>query len=239
MALLSYGNKLTLEDLKRIEDLLVKRFSIATNGLLDLEVISKKKLKFKHALPHDYKFKKIEDKERLHRIWYYENIGVRVLKEIYREYKAVETDEIMNQLDMVLSITGAQFEGLGGAIGRITATEYPREIAWGAPGGGRVDFVSDYSLVDELIHEIGHNLNLDHAANQCQSRRLNHQQKKECCEKSQNKDDVMSYCRERKKVGVNNMFGFEGCNLSNIEKIIKPSIINGNSWVLPGIDKCN
>ena len=42
------------------------------------------------------------------------------------------------------------------------------EIAWGLEDGGRVEFVSDAKVVDELIHEVGHALFLDHTSNQCQ-----------------------------------------------------------------------
>ena len=60
-------------------------------------------------------------------------------------------------------------------FGRISVTEHPRKIAWGLPNGGRVQYVSDYQIIDELIHDLGHNMFLGHTSTQCQKPGMTYQ----------------------------------------------------------------
>ena len=129
IALVSYGSNLSKDDLIRIEGILKERFYKATNQLVAVDIIIKKVMEFKQPLPVDYQSGNINDPERLHRIWYYENVNAKVMQEVYEEFKKVTSDKTLDELDAILAITGAQFEGLEFASGRVSATESPREIA--------------------------------------------------------------------------------------------------------------
>jgi hypothetical protein len=93
---------------------------------------------------------------------------------------------------VLVSIIGAQFDALGFASGRFGITENPMEIDWGLSDGGQVDFVSDFKVVDELIHEIGHTMSLDHASTQCQEDGMDYAAQMKCCKTSPAQNDVMS-----------------------------------------------
>jgi len=265
VALLSYGSNLQANDLDRIEKILVERFSKATNKLVEVEVVVKKVMPLKQDLPSDYTFNNITDPERLHRIWYYDNLNAKVMTEVYEEYKEIETEDNLHKLDAILAITGAQFNGLGFANGRVSITESPREIAWGASDGGRTYYPTDYEIVDELIHELGHNMFLGHASSQCQKITMPADQRKicnnpdidettrqecreldsyylreqrKCCEISPAKNDVMSYCRGRAIVDEDKMYGFESCNLGMIEELVVPAMLKGRAWNVSGRKSC-
>jgi hypothetical protein len=265
IALVSYGSNIKEEALNNISLLLKERFAIATNNLVKLEIISQRVMDFKHSLPDDFTSGNITDPERLHRIWYHDNVSSRVMQEIYQEFKTKSSDELMDELDAILAVTGAQFNGLGFANGRISITESPREVAWALPNGGRVDYPTQYEIVDEFIHELGHNMFLGHSSTQCIKIQMRPEQRKycnrsdlseedkkrcrdldayfirakrECCEKSPSKNDVMSYCRGRAIVDENKMYGFEACNLSMIEELIVPAMLSGGKWNVSGRKSC-
>jgi len=238
VALIYYGDHMKMSDLERIEPILVDRFAKATGGLVTVKIVEKKILAFKHELPEDYTFNKITDKKRLQRIWYSENVGTQIMNEVYEQYKKFESKETLDELDALLAITGAQFEGLGFASGRVSVTEYPREIAWNSDDGGRVEFMSDYEIIDELIHELGHNLYLGHTSTQCQKRGMSYEEKLACCKLSDNKDDVLSYCRQRPDVNESFMHGFESCNREIIESQVVPALLSGGKWQLEEMSVC-
>lgn len=230
-----YGDYYTEEDLTRIQALLEKRFYVATNEMVKLETLKKKVLPFKYQIADypDYRQNNVTDIERLQRLWYYDNVGPRVVKEIYDQ---VQMD--LKDIDVLLVVTGAQFDGLGFSYGRVAITENPMEVAWGLPSGGRVDYRSDAKVVDELIHELGHSMFLDHASTQCQKPNLSYEQKKECCEKSPAQNDVMSYCRSRSKVDDDFFFKFEECNLKIIKEKVIPAMLKGRNWNIANRPKC-
>lgn len=230
IALVYYGAEMKMSDLDRIEPILVKRFYEATDRNVEIKVISKKVIGFKKKMPEGYTYNKITDKKRLQRIWYYDNVGAGIMNEVYEEYKKTETDMVLEDLDAIVGITGGQFDGLGFASGRVSVTEYPQEIAWGIEGGGRVNYPSDYKIVDELIHELGHNMFLGHTSTQCQKSGLTLEQREACCAKSPTKDDVLSYCRDRNAVDESFMHGFESCNVEMIQDLIVPAMLSGGEW---------
>lgn len=238
IALIYYGDSMKLADLDRIEPILVERFSRANRGAIEVKIKVKKVLPFKHKMPLDYSYNNIQDKKRLQRIWYYDNVGTKIMNEVYTEFKAAEKKEIIEKLDAIVAITGAQFDGLGFASGRVSVTEYPREIAWAAKGGGRVDYISDYQIVDELIHELGHNMFLGHTSTQCQKTGMTYEEKQACCKLSPSKDDVLSYCRQRANVNENFMHGFESCNQDMIERLVVPAILSGGEWNIKDRSSC-
>jgi hypothetical protein len=238
VAIVYYGDFWNIEDLDRIEPLLIDRFHEATNQLLSLNVLSKKVLSYKHKAPADYRYNEITDPQRLQRLWYYDNVGMKIMREIYEEYLQNDRAEIIENLDALLIITGAQFDGLGWASGRVAITEQPKEIAWNLPSGGKTQIVSDYQVVDELLHELGHTIFLAHAAHQCHKKEMTYKERKECCAKSANGKDVMSYCRSRNSVNKKHFYKFEQCNLENIRDLILPELMSGGVWNVPNRKSC-
>lgn len=230
VALVYYGASMTMKDLNRIEPLLIKRFSQATQKNVEVNVVDKKVIGFKHTMPADYTYKNIKDKKRLQRIWYYDNVGSKIMQEVYEEYKKVTKENLLDELDAVVAITGGQFDGLGFASGRVSVTEYPREIAWNLENGGRVEYINDYQIVDELIHELGHNMFLGHTSTQCSQAGMDLDARNECCAQSPSKNDVLSYCRNRSAVNTNFMHGFESCNIEMIEDLVVPAMLTGGKW---------
>ncbi len=251
VALVYYGDdSMKLSDLNRIEPILQERFLKATDHALRLNVVAKRVLPFKQQMPKNFTYKDITDKKRLQRIWYYENVGAKVLTEVYEEYTSAEDIETVHRLDAVLTITSAQFNALGFATGRMSVTEYPSEVAFGAPGGGRVDYPSDFTLVDELIHELGHNMFLGHTSTPCLVSKIQEQmgittitrellqEVDRCCADSPSGNDVMSYCRKRGNVSEDFMHGFESCNLDMIKNKIIPNMLKGGTWFTPNRSRC-
>lgn len=241
IGLISYGDQYTDEQLGVLQNLLEERFELATNSLLKLNVIFRATLPYKHKIENypDYKQENVTEIARLQRLWYYDNKNMSVVNEIYAEAKSHNMyGKDLSNLDAMAVVTGAQFNGLGFASGRIAVTENPMEIAWGLEGGGRVEIQSDAKVVDELIHELGHTLYLDHASDQCFGKGMSYETTKACCAQSENKDDVLSYCRARDKVNERFYYGFEECNLKNLESIVIPAMLNGGEWIQKTL-KCN
>lgn len=238
VALINYGETMKLDDLNRISHVLKKRFEKANDNLIQLEIIEKMVLPYKQKLPAKFEYNGIKDKARLHRIWYYENVGASVMSEVYYEYRKASTWKVLNKLDAILVVTGAQFNGLGFASGRVSVTEYPREIAWALPAKGSTEYPSDYSLVDELIHELGHNMFLGHTSTQCQKPGISLEESAKCCKESPSRNDVLSYCRDRTKVNKETLYGFEQCNKNMIKNKIIPAMLNGSRWNISDRTKC-
>jgi hypothetical protein len=120
----------------------------------------------------------------------------------------------------------------------VAVTENPMEIAWGLADGGKVEIQSDAKVVDELIHELGHTLNIGHAADQCFGKGISYEQTKECCATSENRNDVLSYCRARDQVDENFFYGFESCNLKTIKDQVIPAMLSGGEWDIKNKVKC-
>lgn len=241
IAFVYYGDYYTEEDLSRVQALLETRFAKATDQLVTLNIVAKAVMPFKSKLENfpDYRQEYVTEPERLQRLWYYDNVGAAIVNEVYAQVKAnPELKPTLKEIDSLVIVTGAQFDALGFASGRVAVTENPMEIAWGLKDGGRVELVSDEKVVDELIHEIGHVMFLDHSSNQCQKPGMTYQQTLECCKDSPAKDDVMSYCRNRAKVDENFFYGFTECNLRIIKDRIVPAMLGGKEWNISNREKC-
>ena len=241
IAFVYYGDYYTDEDMSRVEALLKERFAAATDQMIQLNVAVKALIPFKSQLADfpDYRQEYVTEPERLQRLWYYDNVGAKILKEVYDVVKAdSKLSPNLKAIDALVIVTGAQFDALGFASGRVAVTENPMEIAWGLKDGGRVDYVSDEKVVDELIHEIGHVMFLDHAASQCFKPGMDHKASQECCATSPAKDDVMSYCRKRDQVKGEFFYKFAECNLRTIKNKIVPAMLEGKQWNITEREKC-
>lgn len=242
VALVDYGKEHTSEQLSQIKELLEKRFYLATQKMLKVNVTFVKSLPYQFNIANYPKYTngQITDPKRLQRLWYYDNVGAKILQEVYDNFVKAVPYSTVAKLDALAIVTGAQFDGLGYAYGRVAVTESPREIAWGTAGGGYTEPVDDYGkIVDELIHEIGHTLFMDHASSQCQKPGMTYELTQACCEKSAAKNDVMSYCRNRNWVdNENNFFGFSDCNLRNLKNKIIPALLNGGQSNVQKQEKC-
>ncbi len=235
VALVYYGDFYTEADLDRVEKLYKERFYLATDKAISINVAWKKILPFKYQLMNypEYRQDHVTDPERLQRLWYYDNVNAKIMKEVYDQLNTK-----LKELDALVIITGAQFDGLGFASGRVAVTENPMEIAWGLEGGGHVEIQTDAKVVDELIHETGHVIFMDHASNQCQKPGMSYKETLECCANSPAKNDVMSYCRARASVDETKFFGFEECNLRNIKNKVVPAMLSGGAWNIADREKC-
>jgi hypothetical protein len=234
-ALIYYGDYYTEKDLERVEKLYKERFYLATDKAISINIAWKKILPFKNLLINfpEYRQDYVTDPVRLQRLWYYDNVGMAVVNEVYNQVNSK-----LKELDALIVITGAQFDGLGFASGRVAVTENPMEIAWGLEDGGRVEIQTDAKVVDELIHETGHVIFIDHASNQCQKPGMSYQETLACCENSPAKNDVMSYCRKRESVNEVKFFGFEACNLRNIKNKVVPAMMSGGAWNIADREAC-
>lgn len=241
IAFVYYGDYYKEEDMIRVGSLLEKRFALATRGHVTLNIAVRSILPFKNQLADfpNYRQEYVTDPVRLQRLWYYDNVGGRVVTEVYEQIKAHPTlKTTLKTLDSIVIVTGAQFDALGFASGRVAVTENPMEIAWGLKDGGRVEIQSDAKVVDELIHEIGHVMFMDHASSHCFQPGMDHKASMECCEKSPNKEDVMSYCRSRAKVNDEFFYGFGECNVKMLKDRIVPAMLKGGSWNIANREKC-
>lgn len=241
IALVYYGDFWGEEDLERIAPVLERRFSVATDGAVRLNILYKETMNFKHRLEDLPKFEygHLTDKSMLQRVWYAEHLGPHVLSEGYDEFKKTSLGKKhYKNLDAILMITGAQYEGLSMQVGKVAATEQPREIAW-ATKGARTYVVPDEEVVDGLIHELGHIMFLGHSSPQCWRPGMTVKEKARCCENSPAKDDVMSYCRERKIDNEEMINRFSDCNLDMIQNKIAPAILSGANTNIRNRSTCN
>lgn len=240
VALVYYGTHWDERDMQRIAPLLKERYELATGGAIKLNIAHIGALPYRHQIEQypDYTSDNITDPARLQRLWYHDNVGGRIINEVYEEVKKSEIGKHYKELDTLLVVSGAQYNALGFATGRVAITEQPREIAWGLPGGGRTEIVSDENLVDELVHELGHTMFLGHTSTQCSRPGITLEERYACCEASPNKEDVMSYCRDRKKVDANFFYGFEKCNIEMIEELVVPAMLKGRDWNVRGRKRC-
>ena len=240
VALVYYGDYYSMADLTRVQGLLEERFFEATGKALKLKIVAKGIFPFRHQIvnyPH-YQQAYVTEIERLQRLWYYDNIGINVINEAW-EVVNTSTEIDLENIDALLIVTGAQFDALGFASGRVAVTENPMEIAWALEDGGSVEYVTDARVVDELLHEVGHAIFLDHASTQCQKPGLSYAEQRACCQNSPAQDDVMSYCRGRYKVDETFFYGYRECNRRTIKNKIVPALLSGGEWRLKDPEVCD
>lgn len=241
IGLINYGELYTDEQLEAIQNLLEDRFEQATNSLIKVNVLFRAILPYKHQIKDypTYTQPHVTEIERLQRLWYYDNKNMSVINEVYTTAKSHDLyGKDFSKLDGLAIITGAQFDGLAFAAGRLAIIENPTESAWNLEGGGQSELLSNERVVDGLIHELGHTLYLGHASDQCFGKGVSYEDTLACCAQSENKNDVLSYCRSRASVNENFFYKFEECNLKNIENNVVPAMLSGGAWIQTNNTKC-
>lgn len=254
-ALIYYGEGGNQESLNRIGELLKERFFESTGRSLKLDLLRSYVIepvqqneaeldRFFSDYPNWDAYKK-------RRLYYYHKYPMPevwvsgtttgahwIANDLYEKLKSFESTELMSELDALAVITDRQFEGLGIAIGRIAMTENPMDVAWTSKSAELKNW-SDEKVVDELIHELGHVLGLNHAATQCDTRELKRgesltteeiNEHHRCCSSAPSGRDVMSYCRPRDQVAKDFYFGFQECNRDKIKNRIIPALLSGGEW---------
>jgi hypothetical protein len=231
-----YGSAVGVADLRRVGALLVRRFKESTAGALELEIAEHRVIPLRpRARDLDEIAARIpgppekKDPARLVRLWYYYHSPASIADEVREEMaKAPGLKKVMKRVDAVLVMAEPQFEGLGYADGAYAITEQPVEIAWAGEGGGFTRFESDARVVDELLHELGHVLGLDHAAKQCNAAEV---EGRKCCELSPGGQDVMSYCRVRSSVTESFYYGFTACTRDFLAGATRAALLGGGRRV--------
>lgn len=242
--LLHYGSAMTTQDLLRVGELFKERVHKTTEENLQVEItgaitipLGLNPTDFSEVLTHIKGERSDRSPARLRRLWYYYNRGVNVIADAYQAVKNIpEYREKLRGVDSLLITTEAQFNGLGFASGRVAIMAYPTEVAWALDDpANRTDYPSDGRVVDEWLHEFFHTMGLDHASAQCFPdvpvyNDETYKASMRCCQASASKDDVLSYCRDRREAEGDKYFGLKECNLNLLKTKILPEILNGGRW---------
>jgi predicted Zn-dependent protease len=179
------------------------------------------------------------ERERLKRLYsYYEVVGNRGVITDNVHQGLLENPSMVAKLkkaDLIFVFSNAQFEGLGYTIGNMTVLKYPTEIGWETEGGGRVEKEFTNSMMSTSIHELGHGLGLKHSAHQCQGLNISLEEKKHCCDESPNKDDIMSYCRDRTDPNLE----FGECSMKNLKEVTAELLKTGGKFDYQKVQDCN
>lgn len=234
--LVQYGKAgSTLAELQRIGALLKTRFEESLKHSIEIDFSGFAVVPLKQEV-RDLTFvhseiggtdEAMKSTERMTRLWYYYNKDInQIATEIHGEMLLQGFAPTMSGSDAILVLSEPQFEGLGYATGAFGLTEQPSEIAWSTSDGGLTDRANDPKVVDELLHELGHVLGLNHAATQCQDGSYPGTIA-ECCAKSPSGQDVMSYCRSRRKVSDTFFYGYTKCTQEYLMNVTRQNMLSG------------
>lgn len=234
--LVHYGNRSSDYDFTATRNLFLERFNTQTAGTLNLEIIDTAVIPL--AVYDRDLVATAENvggadpagktRDRLERLWYYYfSDADKLIREVNSLLRDSGHRAALEEADTVLVISEPQFEALGFATGAYGFTEQPTEIAWKLSDGGRTEWQTPARLVDELLHETGHLLGLDHASAHCFADSMPPADSYACCMKSRGKDDVMSYCRDRATVRGDFYYGFTACTKKYLRKRAVPALLAG------------
>ncbi len=70
------------------------------------------------------------------------------MNEVYEEYKKYESKATIDKLSAWPLLPELNLKVWALQVEHFSVTEYPREMAWNADDGGRVDYISDYEIVE-------------------------------------------------------------------------------------------
>ncbi len=238
--LVHYGNHSSNYDFQAAERLYLDRFNQEMKGIVTLKVVDSAVIPLK-MMNRDLaavadrvggKDPTQKSQERLERLWYYYFSDA---DKMIREINSLLLDNghraALEEADIVLVISEPQFEALGFASGNYGFTEQPSEIAWRLGDGGRTEWQPAPRLTDELMHETGHLIGLDHASAHCFQGNTTPEQTAACCAKSAGREDVMSYCRNRQLVDESYYFGFTKCTKRFVQKKVVPLLLKGGTRI--------
>lgn len=224
-----YGPSANHPNRAQLAPLLEKTFHQATQGKLALKVLEEATLadvpqeSDARYLPAGLVGRPGFDEARLGRLAYYYRRNFNLAGFLHG---LVQNNPLA---DLLVFTTDAQFENIAYQSNRMILAEFPTEIAWGLPDGGRTEYSSSEQLVDRLIHEIGHGLGLLHSAEHCFQGDPQDPdflaKMRACCAASPSKNDVMSYCRDRQ----NPRPQFTECSLNWLETQAIPRLLRGGA----------
>lgn len=245
-----YGDFLDEATLNSYVPTLEERFNKATGGQISLKIFSiiikpmpqEGSKAPPNNLVHNYsstksKYPWIKD-ESVDRIWYYDNINWNLAPEAYEAFKKPEYKSKIEKADIIITLTEAQFEAIALRSGRMVIAKQPTEVAWVVENplkyygylpptcpdecGYSTRTNTIWHLSDEIIHEIGHAMGLQHPSQQCSDPKT----LQACCKNSPNASDVMSPCRDRSKVSETFFYKFENCTSDYFKKEFIPLLQN-------------
>jgi len=236
VVLVHYGENVGNYDFERAKRLFTERFTAQWKGILGLEILDSAVIPLKtidRDLAETAKHVGGSDparrtRDRLERLWYYyfSDAG-KLIEEVNGLLRESGHRPALAEADAVLVVSEPQFEALGFVAGNYGFVEQPSEIAWALSDGGRTEWQTTERVVDELLHESGHLLGIDHASAKCFGDALPPDARTACCRKSPGRTDVMSYCRDRAAVKDAFYFGFTSCTKRYVRKTTVPALLKG------------
>ena len=226
--LIQFGEIRPQKDIESLLNFLPKTFYSSTDNLVYLTTSFGGIVPFpEEDEDHDYSLILNDypwlDKEHVPMVWYYYNEAQRD-----KDWRDLLNNSGFdsNDYDLVIILSEATFEGLalynrtGFGVPSIWIESYMFG-GWEVNTNYLARLVNEYEIADLVNHEIGHFMGLGHSCSSC----FDPIYDEECCNLCDNKDDVMSYCRDRPSTRDEYYNVFEPCHLNYIENTFTPSFL--------------